>query len=372
LSESTAVVFLRTTERRSFVTCRQQWWWSFVDCLEAKETKNALRFGDLTHQALAIRYPPGRKRGPHPAPEFARLYDEQIAAGQYDFNILDDEDSVPARDLGIAMLENYVEHYGDDERYKVIAPEMAFQVVVTDKHGRYMVTYCGELDIVVQDLQTNQIGIIETKTAASIPKRVLPFSEQDGSYWLFAPEWLRKQKVLKAGQDIDFLLYNYLRKALPDERPRNAEGARLNKPSKPALLAACEANGITLAKSSTMDVLTEALEAKGVDVAQLGEVSKVQPPPYFARFPTFRDQIDREALLYRVRAQAWEMAKVRAGKMPVYKNPSAAWPDEHCNACEFRDMCELHEAGSDWEELRDLTMTTWDPYEAHRPQEETN
>lgn len=70
-------------------------------------------------------------------------------------------------------------------------------------------------------------------------------------------------------------------------------------------------------------------------------------------------------LIQRIRQQTWEMGQARIGKLPIYKNPSGTYPDQHCLGCEFRDMCELHEEGREWEELRDMTMTTWDPYAAH-------
>jgi hypothetical protein len=326
-------VFVRTSERKSYKTCRQQWWWSFVDRLEAVRTKPALRFGDLVHRALAPWYCPGRKRGPHPAKTFVTLYDEQIEEGQRKFNIRieDDEDWADARDLGVAMLENYVSHYGKEDLIRVVSAEFPFQHDVFDKYGRYLCTYVGIFDLVFEDLGTSQIGLMETKTAAQISTLHLPIDEQAGSYWAFAPEVLQERGIIEAGRDIDFILYNFLRKAKPDERPRNEEGLCLNRD---------------------------------------GTVSKRQPSPYFYRQRVYRDEHDREELMRRVRAEAWEMQKVKAGKLPVYKNPGGTWPNQQCNGCEFLDMCQLHETGSDWEELRRLTMKTWDPYEEHRDDRE--
>lgn len=383
---STEPIYLRTTERRMFAACRQQWWWSFIDELEADDTSGALRFGDLVHQALGSGVPElkiqpwyktGEKRGPHPAKTFEILYDRQIEEGMDDFSVFGDEDErTDARTLGITMLEEYVAVYGKDDHIRVIAPEMAAQVPVLDVRGKPMrvlgrdgllhpLVYALTFDLVFEDMNNGRIGLLETKTARAIGVRHLPMDEQAGSYWTFAPDYPPIAKALaKVGKDdIDFILYNFLRKAMPDLRPVNEYGHRLNKPTKDALLAKATELGLTLPKSTKVDDLMTAIEVAGFDPVQLGEPSKNQPPAYFLRHPVYRDPANREALLQRVRMQAWEMGKVRAGELPVYKSPAMSWPNQTCAGCEFRDMCELHESGSDWEELRDLTMHKWSPYE---------
>lgn len=360
-------VFLRTTERRTYANCRQAWWWSFVEGWEAIRTRPALRFGDISHQALAAFYIPGRKRGEKPWLAFERIYKEQLSQGQDEFDVWDDDERVvDALELGIEMMKNYVAEYGDDDHIRVISSEMPFAVDVFDKNGKYMVTYVGSLDLVFEDMSNRQIGVMETKTAASISTKHLGLDEQAGSYWAFAPDALQAKGLLKKNQDVSFILYNFLRKAFADTRPTNDYGQRLNKPTKDALLERATTLGLDLPKRPTVDDLSLALVAAGVEPEKLGEVSKSQPPPLFLRQKVYRDAPDRENLLYRVRAQAYEMAMVKAGKLPVYKNPGGTYPNQQCMGCEFGDICELHETGREWEELARLTMTTWDPYADHR------
>jgi len=359
-------VFLRTTERKTFANCRQAWQWSFVNFWEAKRQKPALVFGTLHHDSLARWYVPGRKRGVHPAKTFHRLYHEMAEAGGDEFDVFVDDEKVDALELGVEMLNGYVRHWGNDDHINVISSELHFEVDVYDKHGNYMFTYAGSFDLAYEDLSTGQFGLIETKTAAAINTRFLSLDEQAGSYWVFAPLVLQELGRIPKGQDIHFILYNFLRKAMPDDRPTNPSGARLNKPSKDTLRQNCDDRGIGYAKSTTVEGLCGLLVAAGIDPAQLGEPSKIQPPPLFVRQKVYRDTIDRESLLYRARAQAWEMGLVKAGKLPMYKNPSASYPNQQCLGCEFGDVCELHETGGQWEELARLTMGTWDPYEDHR------
>jgi len=55
------------------------------------------------------------------------------------------------------------------------------------------------------------------------------------------------------------------------------------------------------------------------------------------------------------------MFAARRGKLAIYKNPNQM----NCNGCGFRDICELHEVGADWESVRDATMQPWGPYDSH-------
>ena len=102
----------------------------------------------------------------------------------------------------------------------------------------------------------------------------------------------------------------------------------------------------------------------------LGEVSDRQPVPRFHRDVVYRSQHEREMARVRAVEQFKRMELVRTGKIAAYKSPGTGFPDEQCKACGFRDICELHESGDDWEGVRDVTMTTWEPYGAHEVQEE--
>lgn len=319
-------VMLRTSERTSFKACRQQWWWAYVEGRQARTAAKALSFGDMVHRALAPYYKPGKKRGPHPSKTFHAIYTQS----QEDGFVIRNEDGEweEALDLGIAMLDHYVERWDGDSGWEILWSECPFELDISyARSRRYLVTYVGTFDSVFRDHDNNrQLGLLETKTAAAISTAHLPLDEQTGSYWAMAPLWLRQLGVLRPGRDIDFILYNILRKAKPDTRPRNPQGHCLNKD---------------------------------------GSVSKSQPAEYFKRQRIYRSETDRANLITRIRMEAYEMALVRAGKLPVYKNPRGTFPDQHCNGCPFRDPCELHETGAEWEEMLEITTKPWDPYEDH-------
>ena len=368
-------VMVRTSERRMFCECRQRWWWAYVDRLKPRDQKmGALLFGDMIHRALAAYYIPEtkkkRRRGPHPAQTFIKIMDaveaDQRRRGRsaaLEISVDDSEEQwVSARDLGVEMMENYIDLYGKDERYLVIHPEMPFQLIMRDGDGKIVCIYVGTTDAFIFDLETGRWGLFEHKTAKSISLSHLFLDEQASTYWTLIPLWLRENDIIKGDEDIAFMLYNFMRKAKKDQRPQDEKGHYLNKPSKDALMEAAIKTGLHPmdAKKAKMDQLEEWLRGQGVKPEFLGEISKSQPPPLFKREQVFRGDQDRANTYDRIQAQVHEMNLVRAGELEVYKAPGL-----QCAMCEFRDMCELHEIGSNWEELRKAMFQKWDPYLAH-------
>ena len=359
-----ARVLVRTSERTKFKDCRQAWQWAYVDHLKPKQEKSAFAFGTDTHKVLELRYKPGKKRGPPPAKIAKKLWVERERQGERPYTVKIGDEQVPADELLVHMMENYYEEYGDDERYEVIASEMTFNVDVHHpKTGKYLFTYVGTIDGLWYDTWEDVFVFAEHKTGAGLEPFGAPIylDEQQASYWAYGPIFLEERGLLKPGQVIDHVLYNRLRKGFRDERPRNDQGQYLNQPKKDALLELALDQLEEVPKKATMDVLKSLLEDEGIDWTQVGEVSKNQGTPLFRREKVLRSQKEREIIQRRVIHEAREMSLVRQGKLKVYKRP-----DKHCGYCEFRDMCEVHETGDDWQALRDNMFRVWDPYKDHQ------
>lgn len=353
-----APVMVRNSERATFKRCRQKWYWSYVKQADARATKGALTFGTMIHGALELWYPPGLKRGIHPAETFRKLWAKHGQA----FDQWDDEDNrIKAEDLGIAMCEGYVERWAEDDKFiEIIAPEENFEIDVY-RRGKYLCTVVGRFDALFRDLRTGRLRILEHKTAKSI-KHVrinTGYGEQGLMYWWAATLWLRHKGVLGPKDYIDGITWNFLRKALPDSRPQNKRGHYLNKPSKAALAARCASEG--LPDKGTVEALTARLELAGVNVGLLGEVSKLQPGPLFSRqgLPLEPEQL--RMFERRLRREAREILLARDGRLDIYKNPTmdCDWD------CPFVDVCELHEMGGDYQAVFEYDFKAWDPYEGH-------
>lgn len=378
------LVQVRTSERSQFERCKWAWNLSYNEHLKPINEAPALKFGTLVHEALELRYPPGKKRGPLPAESFERIFDEHEAKAERMPGFRDAEDEwIDAKELGINMLEGYVEEYGEDDEWEVIASEMTFQVLVCDpRTGKPLFIYVGTMDGVWRNLRSKKIRVNDYKTTKGDPTKEgankYTLDEQATSYWTWGCDWLLEKKILKPREleDLDGMLYTFLRKAMKDERPQNADGLYLNQPTKGALMAHYAnidreppARGSGSGTNGNV-VVADLLADLGSEALLLGEVSDRQGVPRFFRDIVYRSDTERENARLRAVQQFYEMERFRSGDAYPYKSPGTGFPDEQCKGCGFRDICELHESGDDWEGVRDVTMTTWNPYSAHEVQEE--
>lgn len=322
---------LRTSERLSFKTCEQQWWWNFSERLRPTTDRPALWFGDLIHQSMERYYHPGKKRGPHPAKTFEKLFHKRMESELVRLKIRTPEDEwFDPLELGVGMLNAYVERYKErDDEYEVIASEQTFQVPILDDDGKQVAIYVGTFDGIWRKKSDRRLWFKEFKTTGDSIKKItsgpLAMDEQAGGYWTYGPDWLREQGLLKPKEDLDGIIYTFLRKALRPEGEYNELGQKLNKD---------------------------------------GSVSKQQPAENFGRVPVYRDRANRELMRERVMEEVKRMNLIRSGELTPIKNPGKLFMP-NCQFCSFRDMCELHESGQDWEEMKRQTMTSWDPYAAH-------
>lgn len=369
----THLPLLRTSERGSFTRCRQQWWNGHVRRIGRARRGNALVFGSLIHEALERYYVPGMERGEDPIETFMAAYDRQAEEAGFDFSVQPEDDEwVEARQLGTEMLENYLEEFAErDEYWEVISPELACMVVVLDKKGRPMCRYLMQLDLLIYDHhpKMNRYLFVDHKTAKSLPDpEEKELDEQCGTYWLFGPEYLKANGYLQEDKEVSGFLYNVLRKARADNRPRNEHGQYLNKPTKSDMLRAAKEHpdlDQKALKGKRVPGVEAALREVGIEPTQLGAVSKNQPPSLFKRFPVYADEARREAVLDRIRKQFYEMELTRRGKLGVYKVPMFGGLGA-CTMCEFYTICTMEENGADTEMLIDLEYEESDPYEQYR------
>lgn len=310
--------FRRTTEIATYRDCRQRWYWAYVDKLQTPRVSNALTFGSLVHLGLEKWYIPGIERGQHPAEAFKDACLENGQFSQWD----EDGEKLDALELGVTMLLGYVDKYGLEPEIEIVCPERIFQRDIKDRKGNYLATYLCKLDAVFRNRNNGRIGLLEHKTAKSIDMVRINsgYGDQGLRYWYFANFILRQEGILEKGKVLDGVLYNFLRKGMPDDRPKNDKGLYINKD---------------------------------------GSVSKRQPPPLFDRQWIKFTELELKQIERRIRAETWEMREAEEGRLPIYKNPSkdCSWK------CQFRDMCEIHEMGGHWEDVREMTLTNWDPYD---------
>ena len=382
---------IRTSERRDFKRCQQRWQWAWRQGLKPKyEKPGALWFGIGMHLALQHRYQyRGTKRGTDPIKVWRDYAGDTQAVVYGDNYDTDRDDFINATELGEIMLDGYLAKYGTDDRWYVISAEQTFEIPIPDPRGvecpvcdggrdtikgepcsrcgdagRIMsplALYNGTFDLVALDQENDKsLWLWDHKNMKTIQTTHLPLDDQAGSYWAVAGDVLREQGLIEPGMMMDGILYNFLRKAKPDNRPKNADGLATNKPQKVHYADALQAAGLPYV--GTLPKLQERAEAAGLVV--IGDVSKVQPSPLFHRETVWRTRAERRTQIVRIQQEALQMERLR-GKNRIdqpTKNPTkdCSWD------CPFFNMCQLHEAGDDWQEFRDAAFYKEDPYAAHR------
>jgi Zierdtviridae exonuclease len=361
---------VRGSEITDHKRCPQKWYWRWRQGLFPKaRTSDALAFGTWVHAAFAAWYcGPGLLRGPHPAETFALLAQDDLRL----FKTTDPTEEEVAkytdlRELGLVLLDLYVQTYGRDESWSIIAPEQTFKLDVpfpehwSGETRKIMARFAGTFDLPFRDLRTGWIWIGEHKTAGSIRLGHLPLDDQAGRYWAVAYRTLLNQGLIKPTDRIHGIMYNFIRKALPDPRPVDAQGYFVNKPTKPHYVAAITAHQPdALTGKETLEKLATIAATLGVEV--IGDRSKIQPKPLFLRHPVTRTRPEQKSQLLRVQKDLEVMEMHRRGELPITKTTHHS-----CERfCDFYHMCVIHEASGNWKDIRKLTFNVQDPYADHR------
>lgn len=361
---------IRTSERGDFKECPWFWFNHWVIGLSSPRVPTWSWFGTAIHIALSVRYQPGKKRASvtDVLDAFdAALGDEErrIYGEGYE---LDPDDVHDARELGRAMLVGYMQHYGRDQAWHVVHNEQPFQIYVPHptKPNRYTALYCGTWDLVVWDLVDKCYRIVDHKTRRGFPSdwSFYDLNDQGGSYLWVAPEVLRHKGIFGPKDTIEGIVFNCLRKAMPDDRPRDANGIVRNKPKKEHYLAAFAAGkgGSQLAVNprATLAQLEQLALDHGYRV--LGEPSMKQPAALFERYTSHRSEPERVSQARHVIDEARIMTLMRQGKLPLYKHTT-----ENCPRCPLFDMCQLDEKDPEEAQAYAATMLVrTDPYAEHR------
>jgi hypothetical protein len=296
--------------------------------LKAKaKPADALWFGIGVHEALALWYEDGYDRGPIPSESFedwAEAETRFIKANfaDHDRDWFDEPVYEEATELGVAMLDNYLNTYDDDPNWEVLAIEQPFEIELV-KDDEVAAIFKSRFDGAMINHRVGQIELMEHKTAGAIKTAHLALDDQAGAYVAVATIVLRDQGILGRREVIEGIRYNFLRKSMPDLRPRNAQGLALNKDD---------------------------------------SVSKRQPAPPFLR--EFVDRTPREVnqQIRRLTDEVTIMNKMRSGELPITKTVT-----DMCPYCPFFTMCVLHERGGNaYKEFMAAQYTVTNPYEDMR------
>lgn len=328
------IPLLRNSERQDFKRCPWRWQWRWNENLvPVQRSTGALVFGSFGHLAMAEWYIPGNKRGKHPAETWDEITkDYWDAVKNESAKYIDDEIEgtwEDARELGHTILDNYVKEYGNDDHWEVLWVEHPGAQLIPHPYANLpqfqgkldpIVKYCYTMDLIVRDhMVGGRIRYVDHKFVKSVQTEHLWIDDQNGGYLAIGTHELRRAGIIRPKEAVRDLIYNFVRKALPPDKPMNRHGEYLNKD---------------------------------------GSIMKRPPPPFFERFVVSKTAAERNSQIRAIGNEALHMKAIRNGKLPLYKTPTrdCKWD------CSFFDLCQAHETGADIEEMKSVVFEKSDPY----------
>lgn len=315
---------VRSHERMTYKRCQKQWYWHWRKGLVPKAKRfGALDLGTWMHDGLADWYQEGTSRGGNLSElvykHSAEAINQAVRDGAPEYEI---EKAEELQTLAHCMAEAYQAHYGGDVKVRVISAELPLEFTFPGPEGLEVIHRL-KPDLVYVD-DNDDVWLMEHKTAASIRTEHLVIDDQARPYGAMAATALQRLGLLR-GRRFKGIMYNFLRKAVADERERNEQGQYLNKN---------------------------------------GTVSRRQPPAYFMRYPVLLTAPARRVTLERIAQETAEIAyvtrRLRAGLDPdtLQKTPHRSCP----KFCDYFTMCTMEENGAPIEDFMRSQYVRQNPY----------
>lgn len=194
--------------------CRLNWYWGYHEGYRPIKSSPALELGIGIHEALDKYY----SEGADPVAFFEEWSDNRIRelAAVWDD---DNDDLLENKELGMAMLQGYVEEYDGKDNFDVIATEKTLMRRIPVP-GRDTLSKCylvARLDGLVRDHETGKLFSLEHKTFSRFNPGHMEVDHQ-----FTAQVWLGQNLANEMGMDEEVVgvIYNGLRKQKPSPRVR--------------------------------------------------------------------------------------------------------------------------------------------------------
>lgn len=318
---------LRSHERIDFKRCQKKWYWAWRrGYVPRAKSFGALDLGIWMHAALAAWYGVGTRRNGDLQAHFAKHANAAIVqaqqAGAPD-EVLGQAEELAA--LGEVMASEYQKTYGSDLSVNVLASEVPLEFVISERDGTPIAVHKLKPDLIYAD-DTSAVWLQETKTATTIRTGHLPIDDQARPYITMAERALRKKGIIKPYQDFKGVMYNFLRKGVPDDRERDAQGRALNKD---------------------------------------GTVSKRQTAPLFRRHPVRLSNKAKLVALRRLRTEALIITSLTMALRRGDIDPGSLLKTPHYSCekfCPFFAICVAEEQGINTREMERSSFIRRNPY----------
>ncbi|HEX8762902.1 MAG TPA: PD-(D/E)XK nuclease family protein [Candidatus Saccharimonadales bacterium] len=261
-------------------------------------------------------------------------------------------------ELGTHMMSAYKNYAQLHDGFNVLMTEHDFSVPIWDYENNCILTaidlreqspnYGKKLEVhargrmdAITEKPNGKIGIIDHKTSSRIDEdffEKLETDEQCTSYMYAAEVEAKYYGLPYAGQAMEEVIYNVLRKAYP-KPPTMVRGG---------LFSVDRQN-----ESPTYEMLMAFIEENGIDIESLSEkhqgyisyIRDVGEEQFFIRKLVRRNRHQLQNAGYRMYLEALDMLDPGLRIYPNLRN------DFQCLRCAFRAPCIAKEDGGDWEQM---------------------
>lgn len=364
---------IRGSEVSSFLRCRKQWKYAWIDNIEPKRQDNKLFFGNLAHKFLEVYYSNFGQDHIPPAEmgmiAMKELFQKTDTSGMPQTEI--DE----LWDLASGVMANYVKQWAEqDAGITVLATELRFAIPLDDE-----TVYEGTIDMVYLD-RDKLLRFKDYKNVASI-ERYVDMAEMDrqiSRYW-WALEQLARgngyvmtdyneengalwNPIDKVRDNLPLIepsgfFYDLILKDVPNVPEILKKGglskAKAQKTTHKAYWQAMKDNGLVDADG---DYFTEYDEILAHLLAQETEFGN----RFFRRIPVVRNERETQAAMQEFMSVAHDIDSVKV-KLVCLSQDSDACPDPtyrninaDCSWCNYKALCVAEMDGSNAEMTKNL------------------
>lgn len=308
----------RGTQVSDFLRCPKRYDYAWVQGLEAKQRNEKLTIGSAIHKFLELWY------ADHRALDAMDAMREYIIA---DSTALDETQVQDMLMLCTGIATNYVQHYGIEPNWTVIATEKSFSEYLGD-----CISYTGTIDMLVQD-EDGKYWIVDHKTTTNLDiyDKNSDMDRQISRYW-----WAIERNL---DIDIEGFIYNIILKELPVE-PKILKSGQLSKDK---------------SQKTTAKLYRAAIEYHGLneeDYADFLQYLEEQPKEFFRRIKVERCISEMRAAIDEMKLVIYDIqAKEYSGRW--YRNITK---DCHWD-CPFKTLCVAEMDGSNANHIRKELFT---------------
>lgn len=308
----------RGSEITDFLRCPKRYNYGWIQNLEPKVQNQKLTLGSAVHKFLELWY------AEHRAMEAIDAMIQYIQEHTQDMEQVEIDELI---ELARGICVNYIQHYGIDLGWTVLAVEKQFSITFNDG-----TVYNGMIDLIVED-DDGHIWFIDHKTTISIDSydKNSDMDRQISRYW-----WALEQ----LGYNIHGFIYNIILKDVP-VAPKILKSGALSKDK---------------SQKTTYDLYMKAIEDNNLKVSDYEDFLqqlKEYPKEFFRRLEVVRTDSEKLASISEMLDVAYDIQdKQLNGRW--YRNITK---DCHWD-CPFKTLCQAEMDGSNADHIRNELFKT--------------